>query len=436
VRPVLTRRLAAVAAAAALVALVLPGPLLPALLALNGLLVLLAVLDVALATDPARLEVHRDLSPVVPLGGRGELTWTVRNPTRRTLHVSAADALAPSLRATTRRLAGRVPAGARLRRTTELRPARRGRFDLDEMVVRVAGPLGLAARQRSLEVGDTLRVHPPFRSREEAELRITRARILEIGLRSARGRGGGTEFDQLREYGIDDDVRRIDWAATARAGKAMVRTYRAERNQTLLVLLDTGRTMAGRVAEVPRVEHAIDAALCLTAVATRLGDKCGLVSFDRTLGAVLPARSSRDQLGRVAEAVYAVEPALVESDYAGAFAHTLARFRRRSLIVLLTDLVEQAVGESLLPALPVLTRQHLVLVAAVQDPDVTAWAEEVPDGVDGAYRAATAAAALAERRRAATRLRALGATVVDARPGDLAADLADAYLGLKATGKL
>ena len=116
-----------------------------------------------------------------------------------------------------------------------------------------------------------LRVHPAFPSREEAELRINRARILEVGLRSAKGRGGGTEFDQLREYGVDDEFRRIDWAATARAGKAMVRTYRAERNQNVLLLLDNGRVMAGQVADVPRVEHAMDAVMCLTTVATRLG---------------------------------------------------------------------------------------------------------------------------------------------------------------------
>jgi uncharacterized protein (DUF58 family) len=436
VRPVPTRRLALVAALGSLVVLVLPGSVWPPLLLANAVLLAAALVDALLATDPSRVEVQRDLPPVMSLGTSGELTWTLRNPTRRTLRIAGADAVAPSLRATTRRLSGKVPAGARLHRTTALRPTRRGRFELPGMVLRVDGPLGLGARQRTVELPAVLRVHPPFRSREEAELRINRARILEIGLRSARGRGGGTEFDQLREYGVDDDVRRIDWAATARAGRTMVRTYRAERNQTVLVLLDTGRTMAGRVADVPRVEHAIDAALCLTAVATRLGDKLGLLTFDRDIGAVLPARSSRDQLGRVAEAVYAIEPELVESDYAGAFAHTLARFRRRSLIILLTDLVEQAVGESLLPALPVLTRQHLVIVAAVQDPDVAAWSEEAPDDVAGAYRAAAATAALGERRRAAARLRGLGATVVDARPGALAAELADTYLDLKAAGRL
>ena len=154
--------------------------------------------------------------------------------------------------------------------------------------MRVSGPFGLGARQRARRLPGELRVYPPFRSRQEAELRIDKARILEVGLRSAKGRGGGTEFDQLREYTVDDEFRRIDWAATARSAKPIVRTYRAERNQTVLILLDNGRVMAGRVGDVPRVEHAMDAVMMLTTVATRLGDRCGLVAFDRRVRAVVP----------------------------------------------------------------------------------------------------------------------------------------------------
>ena len=436
-RPVPTRRTALAAAVLALVVLALPGDGLLVVLLVTNLALLGVVLgDVALAVDPARLEVARTLPPVLALRNRGELTWTVRNPTDRSLRVALADELAASLRAGTRRVHGRIPAGATLRSTTTLRPSRRGRFEVRRLVMRVEGPLGLGARQRTIDRPDLLRVHPAFPSREEAELRVNKARILEVGLRSAKGRGGGTEFDQLREYGVDDEVRRIDWAATARAGKAMVRTYRAERNQNVLLLLDNGRVMAGQVADVPRVEHAMDAVLCLTTVATRLGDRCGLLTFDRTVRSVLPARSSRGQLGQVAEAMYELEPALAESDYRGAFTHALARFKRRSLIVLFTDLVEQAVGESLLPALPLLVRHHIVLIAAVRDPDVVRWATASPDEPADAYRAAAATMALAERDRATARLRGLGAIVVDAPPGLLAPKLADTYLDLKARGGL
>jgi uncharacterized protein (DUF58 family) len=431
-----TRRFAGATALASLVVWALPGGGWWQLVAVNGALVVAAVLDALVAADPARLELHREVPPVLTLGGRGEIRWTVRNPTRSRVRVELADELAPSLGAPTRRVSGRVPPGARLTAAIPVQPARRGRFEPTAVTVRVAGRTGLGARQRTMAVPGVLRVHPPFRSRDEAELRITRARILEIGLRSARGRGGGTDFDQLREYSVDDEVRRIDWAATARSGRTMVRTYRAERNQHVLVLLDAGRTMAGRVAEVPRLEHAIDAAMCLTAVATRLGDRCGLVTFDRRVRSLVPAGSGRGQLGRVTEALYDLEPALVESDYAGAFAEVLGRFRRRALIVLLTDLVEAAVGDALLPALPTLGRHHLLMVAGVRDPDVVAWSREPPADAGAAYRNAAAVAELESRARVTARLRGLGATVVDAPPGDLAPRLADTYLDLKATGRL
>ena len=124
------------------------------------------------------------------------------------------------------------------------------------MVVRVLGPFGLVARQRARRVPGELRVYPPFRSRQEAELRIDKARILEVGLRSAKGRGGGTEFDQLRDYTVDDEFRRIDWAATARSAKPIVRTYNAERNQTVLILLDNGRDgRPGRRRTARRARH-------------------------------------------------------------------------------------------------------------------------------------------------------------------------------------
>jgi uncharacterized protein (DUF58 family) len=349
-----------------------------------------------------------------------------------------ADELAPSLRPTTRRVSGHIPRHGTLRATARLRPARRGRFTPTRMVVRVAGPLGLGARQAVQSLPGELRVFPSFRSKDDAELRIRKARLLEVGLRSARGRGGGTEFDQLREYAVDDEFRRVDWSATARSGKPIVRTYRSERNQTVIVLLDNGRVMAGRVDGVPRVEHAMDAVMALTTVATGLGDRCGLVAFDRDVRAVVPPRHGTGQLARVVEALYDLEPALVESDYAEAFTETLARFRRRTMLVILTDLVEVSVNEWLVPALPLIVRDHLVVVAGVADPDVARWAATTTEDGDpsSTYRRAAALSAIGQRQRVSARLRGLGATVVDSAPGRLAPALADAYLQIKATGRL
>ncbi len=434
--PVPTGRLALLAAALAVVVLLLPLDMPWALLVVNGGLLAVAVADWALAPPPGRIGVERVLPGVAVLGAAVEMGWVVHNPTGRALQVALADELAPSLQADARRASLTVPPAGRARARTSLHPRRRGRFEVRELTVRVAGPLGLVARQAARQVPATLRVLPRFRSRDEAELRIERARILEVGLRSAKGRGGGTEFEALREYTVDDEFRRIDWAATARTGRPIVRTYRAERNQSVILLLDAGRTMAARVGGVPRVEHAMDAVLALTTVATRLGDRAGLVVFDSEVRAVVPPGHAADQVARVTDAMYAVEPRLVESDYRGAFVETLVRFPRRSLLVILSELAEQALTETMLPALPLLARDHLVVLAGATDPDVASWAAAVPTEAGTAYRKAAAVAALEERRRVVHRLRALGATVVDEPPDRLAARLCDAYLQVKATGRL
>jgi uncharacterized protein (DUF58 family) len=180
----------------------------------------------------------------------------------------------------------------------------------------------------------------------------------------------------------------------------------------------------------------MDAVMTVTAVATRLGDRAGLVAFDAEVRSVVGPGHARDQLRRVTDAMYALEPRLWESDYRGAFVTTLARFRRRALLVVCSELTEQAVSETLLPALPLVARDHVVVVAAARDPQLDAFASSVPSDASGAYRKAAAVAALDARRRLVARMRRLGVTVVDEPPGRLAPRLADAYLDVKATGRL
>ena len=434
--PVPLPRLAIVAAAGSLLVGWVPGGSAQAIVVFNLILLIVAAADAALAPAPDDIRVERELPAVLTLGAEARVVWRVHNHLDRLLRVELADELAPSLQAERRRARVTVPSGGRVTATTTIRPSRRGRFDVARVTVRAPGPLQLAARQGERRVPGVLRVYPPFASRDEAELRINKARILEVGLRSAQGRGGGTEFDSLREYGPDDEFRRIDWAATARSTKPVVRTYRAERNQTMLCMLDCGRVMAGRVGGVPRIEHAMDAVMMLTAVATRLGDRAGLVAFDSEVRSVVPPGHTRAQLSRVTEAMYDLEPRLLESDYRGAFVESITRFRRRALLVVFTDLAENAMTETLLPALPLVARDDVVVIASVRDPEVARWAEERPEYGSDAYRKAAAVAALEERRHLTARLRGIGVTVVDEVPGRLAPALADAYLKVKATGRL
>jgi uncharacterized protein (DUF58 family) len=201
-------------------------------------------------------------------------------------------------------------------------------------------------------------------------------------------------------------------------------------------MVDTGRTMAGRIGDVPRLDFALDAAMALTMVATRLGDRAGLVAFDESVRAVVPPRGRRDQLSVVSETLADTGPRLVEADYTAAFVTTLSRFRRRALLVVLTELSPGSVEQTLLPALALVARDHEVVVAGVDDPAVARWATGEPDEAATAFRAAAAADELAQRRELSRKLAVAGARVVDAAPGELAGTLVDAYLRLKSSGRL
>lgn len=435
VLPVPTRRLAILTAAMALVALALPFGVLTGLLIVNAALGLAAALDWQRTIHPRSLDVSRELPRSIALGGAGVVVWRVTNRSTRAVTVGLCDELVPSLHPGNRRAVIEVGAGATAEAATTISPSRRGHFRPSSMTLRVEGPLGLIARQADRTVPGSMKVNPRYRSQGFAELLVNRIRSGDTGLRSTRAHGGNAEFESLREYTVDDETRRIDWAATARAGRAIVRTYRAERNQQVMSLLDCGRTMAARIENEPRIEHAMDAVSMLTHVATRLGDRAGLVAFDAEVRAVV-APGVAGRLQAVTEAMYTLEPRLVESDYREAFVATLARFRRRSMLVLFSELSEQAVNESLFPALPIIARSHVVVVAAVADPALQRWATGVPTDPDGVYLKAAAIAALEERRRVSFRLQRLGLTVIDATPGSLAPRLADAYLRVKATGRL
>ena len=432
-------------------------------LSLNATLLMVAVIDGFLAPSPAGVTFRRHHPRVMTLDQESTITWEVEAPSGRRQRGAAkrvwvADQLAPSLQAATRRVQLTLPARGMSSATVTLQPTRRGRFEPSEVVIRTSGPLGLVHKQRRRSEPTILKVLPPFRSAKEAELSLRRARVLEVGLRSAQGRGGGTEFDSLRELTPDDETRRIDWAATARSQRPIVRTYRAERNQTVLCLLDSGRTMAGRVLGVPRMEFAMDGAMLLAELATGLGDRMGLVSFDQEINTTIEPSNRRSQRARISEQLFDLEPALAESNYQTAVTHVLGRYRRRSFLVILTELGQEAVEQFLVPALPLLIRTHVVVVAAVRDPDLVRWSSsssysgdgDSGDGVfetgpspsrnrideDRAFLRSASITALHDREVLAARLRAMGAVVIDMEPSAFATALGDAYLDAKATGRL
>ncbi|MPY79867.1 MAG: DUF58 domain-containing protein, partial [Actinophytocola sp.] len=335
-------------------------------------LLLGVVVDVVFAGSPRGLRFSRAGSTSVRLGEQADVTLHVANSGRRVRGVLR-DAWQPSAGAVADRHRIDVGAGQRTRVATVLRPTRRGDRRAARVTVRSVGPLGLAARQSSHEVPWTVRALPPFESRKHLPSRLARLQQLD-GRQAVLIRGQGTEFDSLREYVVGDDVRSIDWRASARAADVMVRTWRPERDRRILIVLDTSRTSAGRVGDVPRLDAAMDAVLLLATIASHAGDRVDLVAYDRRVKAAVSGTSSANLLPPLVNAMAPVEPELVELDARGMVAEVLRRSRQRSLVVLLTGLDAAPIEHGLLPVLPSLTARHELLVAGIADPRVAEMA--------------------------------------------------------------
>lgn len=428
----LTGRTGLLALVGVLAVLIVPSG--TTILIVNAILLAGVLIDLVLAGSVRALRLTRDGDDLVRLGEQATVRLTVANPGRRPVRAALRDAWEPSASPAPRHHAFTLPPGGTRRLTTTLTPTRRGDRTAQRVTVRSAGPLGLAARQGSHTVPWTVRALPPFTSRRHLPAKLSRLRELD-GRQRSLVRGQGTEFDSLREYVEGDDVRSIDWRATARRETVVVRTWRPERDRRVVVVLDTGRTSAGRVGDIPRLDAAMDACLLLSALASRAGDRVDLLAFDRQVRARVRGSSRTELLASLVRAMAPLEPELVESDGRAMISAILRETRQRSLVVLLTDLNPAAMREGLLPRLPSLTSRHQVVVASVSDPRVTAMATARGD-TQSVYEAAAAERTLADRHRLTADLRNHGVEVIDATPDRLPPALADTYLSLKAAGRL
>ena len=392
------------------------------------------LLDWALAPRPDRLVLRREPLGQVRLGESATTTLLLHNPTDRRVRGILRDAWQPSAGTGDNRHLLDVRGGERVALRTELTPTRRGDRRADLVTLRLDGPLGLAARQRSLDAGGSIRALHPFASRRHLASRLNQLRQLD-GRSAVRTRGQGTEFDSLRDYVDGDDVRSIDWRATARRRDLVVRTWQPEQYRRVVLVLDTSRTSAGRIDDEPRLDAAMDAALLLGALASRARDRVELIAGDRVVRARVSGHERTSLLHEMISSLSAIEPALVECDWPMLASEVTKRGNRRGLVVLLTPLEPAAVEESLLPVLPALTAHHRVVVASVADPELDRMRTS-RSTVSQVHDAAAAERTLRLRGRTSEALGRLGVTVLDASPDDLPVRLADHYLALKAQGLL
>jgi uncharacterized protein (DUF58 family) len=416
-------------AAAALVVWPAPWPLFAAALAT---LALVAALDGRwLARTPA-LVVTRRVPERAFLGRADAITLVLHNPGADAAHVDVIDELPRALAADEPGASGLVVAGGGdVTLSHAIQPTARGDVRLGPVIVLQHAPLGLWRRRSTADAGAVLRVYPDasrYLRREALEPR----RVLQVlGVRPARERGEGMEFESLRDYVEGDDVRRIDWAATARRGRPVTRLFRHERNRTVLVALDASRLMGSLVDGRTKLDHAIDAALALAYGAITAGDRIGMLVFDGAVRALLEP-GPRRHLGAFVDLLRTVEPRLVEADYM-TLAQALGGGRRqRALVIVLTDFVD-ADPAAVLHPLALLARRHRVLFVAVRD---RAYGGLVPRAADGPldlYRRLVLDELLADRERTLARLRRAGLATLDLAPEHITTAVLNRYLTMRQT---
>jgi uncharacterized protein (DUF58 family) len=320
--------------------------------------------------------------------------------------------------------------------TYSVTPPARGDFPFGDVYFRVRSPMGLVLRQGRIPAAASVSVYPNLRAVEEYDLLLKRAHLMRQGARRVRLTGGGREFAALREYTPDDEYRTIDWKATARRGKVISRTYEAERSQDVFLLIDLGRLMRQEIAHTQKLDHVVNAGLMLAHVVAEADDRVGLLTFADEARAWLPPRRGRAQANDILQSLYAARAEPIESDYRQAFRFLAARWRKRSLAVLFTDLSDPESSATLLAEIAALATMHLVVCVVVSDPLVAQRARQVPDDVAQVYEKAVAEEVIADRRRALGLLQRRGVLVVDAEPKELSVELVARYLEVKSRSLL
>jgi uncharacterized protein (DUF58 family) len=396
-----------------------------------------AAIDYFISEKRAAFRIERQVEDRFAMGAENEVAIKVMNRAQRKVTFILKDEFPSQMELISPREVQLTvtPGRARLWRYSLL-PTARGSYEFGDTMLRFRTRLGLLWKQISYPTARSVKVYPDIREAKKHELYAHRNRRPEPGLRRMRVRGQGREFESLREFAVGDEIRHISWAATARRGKLITRQYTIERSQNIVVLLDTGRLMTARIGKLSKLDHAINATLSIAYVAAAGGDNVGLVSFSRRVTSYLPAQRGRDQINRLMEALYALEPQMIEPSYARAFNFFSANCHRRSLVVILTDLVDRDASAELLAYTSKLIPRHLPLIITIGDTDLRELVRARPATAADVYRQGAAEEILRQREEALTRIRHAGGLAIDVPAGRLSLELVNKYLEVKERGLL
>lgn len=403
----------------------------------NVVLLGIAIIDSKISRLPDGLQIKRTFAGRFAMGALTEVHIEVHNNSANGASLVVKDEYPPQLKLTGIR-DGSINVGPHQNGTLiyGLTPPRRGRFSFGHIAVRFRSRFGLVWCQINRGEPESVKVYPNMRRAREAELKALGARSLAATHRKTSWRGEGREFESMRDYVRGDELRHISWTATARRGKLTTRQYQIERDQTILVAMDSGRLMTARIEQETKLDSAVHATLSLFSAAARAGDNAGLVVFGRKIKSYLPPSRGRDHIESALEALYAVDPEMIEPSYSQAFEFIAANSKRRSLVVLLTDLVDEESSKELLTSLHLLRPRHLPLVVTIADRDLKAVVRETPTNVKELFTQSVAEEIIHHREAALRKVELIGGLALDVTAAALAPALLETYLRVKERGLL
>ncbi|HJP94483.1 MAG TPA: DUF58 domain-containing protein [Pyrinomonadaceae bacterium] len=397
----------------------------------------IAVAESRFCRLPKGATIWREFGSRFAMGAETEVRIHIQNATNRSLTLMVKDEYPPQMILSGLR-EGLMTVEAQRTATLiyAVKPPRRGRFEFGQTAVRFLSRFRLIWCQLNACEPVAVKVYPNMRRAREAELKALGARSVVSSHRKTSWRGEGREFESMRDYVRGDELRHISWTATARRGKLTTRQYQIERDQTILIALDAGRLMTARIEHETKLDSAVHATLALFSAAARAGDNAGLVVFGRRIKSYLPPSRGHDHIESALEALHAVEPEMIEPSYPHAFEFIAANSKRRALVILLTDLVDEEGSKELLTSLHILRPRHLPLVVTIADRDLKAVVRQTPSSVRDLFTQSVSEEIIHHREAALRLVESLGGLALDVTAAGLAPALLETYLRVKERGLL
>lgn len=409
----------------------------PTLLALDGLLIVLAVADLFSLGWRKHFVVERQVGLIASLAKPHRVVLTISNRGSRTQPVWIRDGLPGELTADPEELALLLPPGRRSTVHYMLRAQRRGAFELSNVYLRIGSRWGFWQRILRMPIKSHLNVYPDMQQLSEYALLARTNRLSLMGVRRTRRLGQDNEFERLRDFTPDDNYKHIDWRSTARRNKLTVKDFQANQSQRIVFLIDCGRMMTGEAAGLSLLDHSLNAMLMLSYVALRQGDQVGLTCFSDRIHTFVPPHGGMGQMNRLLHGSFDRFPQMVESRYDDAFLHLASHVRKRALVVLITNVIDEVNAHQVHRYLSTFSGRHLTLGVLLRNRQMFSAVQHVDETVavpvtKAEYEAAAAANILNWRHQVLADLERKGVLALDVFPEELAAPLVNRYLDIKA----